>query len=55
MAKDTQDTSKAVNQHKRLAMGEAVTGMKKGGAVEMKQMQKMAKGGCMKKGGKAKQ
>ncbi len=54
MAKDTQDTSKEVNQHKRLAMGEKVTGMKKGGAVEMKAITKMAKGGCMKKGGKAK-
>lgn len=32
-----------VNQHKRMAMGEAVTGMKKGGKVD-----------CMKKGGKVK-
>jgi hypothetical protein len=38
-----------VNQHKRMAMGESVTGMKKGGKVE-----KMAEGGCMKKGGKVK-
>ena len=48
MAKDVMD-SKQVNQHKRLAAGEKVTGMKKGGAVK-----KMAKGGCMKKGGMAK-
>lgn len=34
--------SKLVNQHKRMAEGEKITGMKKGGAV------------CMKKGGEAK-
>ncbi len=43
-----------INQHKALAEGQKVTGMKKGGAVEMKTMKKMAKGGCMKKGGMAK-
>lgn len=48
MAKDTQD-SKMVNQHKRLAMGEKVTGMKNGGIT------KKARGGmCMKNGGMAK-
>lgn len=35
--------SKDVGQHKRMAMGEKVTGMKKGGKVD-----------CMKKGGKVK-
>ncbi len=43
-----------MNQHKAMAEGEKVTGMKKGGAVEMNPMAKMAKGGCMKKGGKVK-
>lgn len=43
MKKDEQDTSKLVNQHKRLAMGEKITGMKsggmackKGGKIDMK-------------------
>ncbi len=54
MAKNEQDTSKMVNQHKRLAMGEKVTGMKKGGAVEMKKMEKMNKGGMAKKKKKGK-
>jgi len=53
MAKNNQDGSKLVNQHKRLAMGEKVTGMKKGGSV-MKPMAKMVKGSCMKKGGMSK-
>lgn len=39
--KDMED--KDVNMHKRMAMGEKVTGMKKGGKVD-----------CMKKGGKVK-
>lgn len=38
-----------VNQHKRMAEGEKITGMKKGGTVEKK-----ACGGMMKKGGMAK-
>ncbi len=43
MAKDHKSVGEGkgpINQHKRLAMGEKVTGMKKGGSV------------CMKKGGK---
>lgn len=49
-----------VNQHKRMAEGEKVTGMKKGGKVAkemkpMEKMEKMARGGmCMKDGGMAK-
>lgn len=43
MKKTEQDTSKQVNQHKRMAMGEKVTGMKKGGMAA-----------CMKEGGKVK-
>lgn len=41
----------AVNMHKRLAMGENVTGMKKGGKVEKKAKGGMAckKGGSIKK------
>lgn len=60
MAKNEQDTSKMVNQHKRLAMGEKVIGMKKGGKVhsdeteDKKMIKKMACGGMMKKGGKVK-
>ena len=50
MAKDNQTTSKEVNQHKRLAMGEKITGMKKGGEVKMAEMAKMKP---MKKGGEA--
>lgn len=39
-----------INQHKKMAMGEKVTGMKHGGKVEHK-----AKGGmCHKKGGEVK-
>lgn len=41
MAKKEMDSK--VNMHKRIAMGEAVTGMKAGGKVD-----------CMKKGGKVK-
>lgn len=41
--KTTQTTSKEVNQHKRLAMGEHVTGMKKGGAVKSKKEHKKKK------------
>ncbi len=61
-------TAGPVNQHKRLAEGQKVTGMKKGGKVhsdeaEDKKMvksmvkssaMKMACGGMMKKGGSAK-
>lgn len=56
MNKDTQMDSKQVNQHKRLAMGEKVTGMKKGGKVEKEMKpEKMAMGGiACKKGGMAK-
>ena len=42
-------TKGPVNQHKRMAEGEKITGMKSGGKVVKK-----AEGGCMKKGGKAK-
>ena len=49
MKKNEQDTSKEVNQHKRLAMGEHVTGMKTGGVAKKK-----ACGGMMKAGGEAK-
>ncbi len=42
MAKKSGMDKGAVNQHKRLAMGEAVTGMKEGGMA------------CMKRGGKVK-
>ena len=56
--KDEQTTSKEVNMHKRIAMGEKVTGMKKGGKVDAEsaegKMKKMACGGMMKKGGKVK-
>lgn len=31
---------KAINQHKRMAMGEKITGMKKGGEVDMKEKPK---------------
>lgn len=49
MAKDNQKDSKLVGQHKRIAMGEKVTGMKHGGAV------KKAEGGmACKKGGSVK-
>ena len=41
MAKEKKMDVKDVNQHKRMAMGEKVTGMKKGGM-------------CMKKGGEVK-
>ena len=45
-----------VNQHKAMAMGRAVTGMKKGGAVKDRDHDGMKKGGmvgrCMKCGGK---
>jgi hypothetical protein len=51
MSKDTQTTSKEVNMHKRIAMGEKVTGMKKGGEVKMAEMAKMKP---MKKDGKKK-
>lgn len=44
MADDT-----GVNQHKRMAMGKKVSGMKKGGVVD-----KSDGGDCMKKGGKVK-
>lgn len=58
MAKKEMD-SKLVNQHKRMAEGEKVTGMKaggkvdcmkKGGAVKMKAEMPMKKGGKVKKG-----
>jgi hypothetical protein len=39
--------SKDVNMHKRRAMGETITGMKKGGAAECKPMKR---GGAVKKG-----
>jgi hypothetical protein len=41
-------TKGPVNQHKRMAEGEKITGMKTGGIA------KKAKGGCMNKGGMAK-
>lgn len=34
---------KLINQHKRLAMGEKVTGMKSGGKVEPKKLEKPKK------------
>ena len=39
---------KPINMHKRIAMGEKVTGMKKGGAVKAVPMKKggMSKRGC---------
>lgn len=49
MAKDNQKDSKMVGQHKRLAMGEKVTGMKKGGAVAKECGGMMKKGGSVKK------
>lgn len=52
MAKDTQTTSKEVNQHKRLAMGEKVTGMKKGGRAMSSGGMACKKGGQIKKRGK---
>lgn len=43
MKRESKEQTKGpVNQHKRLAEGEKITGMKKGGSA------------CMKKGGKAK-
>lgn len=42
-------TAGPLNQHKKMAEGEKITGMKSGGKVK-----KMAKGGCMKKGGMSK-
>jgi len=39
---------KAINQHKRMAMGENITGMKKGGKAEYKAKE----GGHIKKRGK---
>ena len=33
MAKEKKENEKLIGQHKRLAMGEHVTGMKKGGKV----------------------
>lgn len=41
MAKKEMDSK--INQHKKMAMGEKITGMKSGGKVD-----------CMKKGGKVK-
>lgn len=51
MAKDNQKDSSLVKQHKRIAMGEKVTGMKHGGKVEKKSEGGMAckKGGSVKK------
>lgn len=40
---DKKENSSLIGQHKRLAMGDKVTSMKKGGKVD-----------CMKKGGKVK-
>lgn len=38
--KESKMDDKEINQHKRLAMGEKVTGMNKGGKVEKKEKSK---------------
>lgn len=49
MAKSKSENDSLIKQHKRMAMGEKITGMKKGGTV------KKSEGGmCHKKGGPVK-